>query len=54
MHEALDHGHGPALTLQFLSDLIDLIGNLLGHQLFKKLVGMLGGSSNGTPDLLRG
>ena len=53
VHEALNHGDRPAFTLQLLSDLIDLIGNLLSHQLLKQVVGVLGGCGHGKRDLLR-
>ena len=34
-------------------DQIDLIGNLLSHQLLKQVVGVLGGCGHGKRDLLR-
>ncbi len=53
MHEPFHHGDGPAFPLQLLSDLINLINDLLGDELFQQMVGVLRGGHESIP-LLRG
>ena len=51
MHESLHQRHRPPLSLEGFRNGIDLTSDVLGHQFFEQIRGVIGLKSHGTNDL---